>query len=67
LAVVNVPLNVFALILPVTVRFCKPLRFVIVAVVVLIEPAVTLPLTVIADKLPSAVIPSRVPCDKVPL
>ena len=53
--------------MPVTVRPFKPDRFVIVAVVVLIEPALTLPLTVIALRLPSAVMPFKVPCDKVPL
>jgi len=66
-AVVNVPPSVVPVIAPFTLNDVRPVRFAIVAVVVLIEPAVTLPLTVIALRLPSAVMPSRVPCDKVPL
>ena len=66
-AVVSVPLKVLAVILPVTVNPLRPLKFVIVAVVVLIEPAVILPLTVNALKLPRLVILFKVPSLNVPL
>ena len=51
----------------VTVRFSTPLRLVMIALTVLIDPAVTFPDTVIACKLPKAVMLLSVPCDKVPL
>jgi hypothetical protein len=60
-AVVIVPLIVPAVILFVTVRFVRPPKFAIVAVVALKLFVVTLPLTVILLKLPSAVILSSVP------
>ena len=64
---VIVALIVLAAILLVTVRFINPPRLVILAVTALIELAVTLPLTVIADKLPNDVILSSVPCANNPL
>ncbi len=64
---VSVPANVVAVNPPFTVRPVRPVRFAIVAEVVLIEPAVTLPVTVRALKLPRLVILSKVPVLKVPL
>ncbi len=64
---VSVPANVVAVNPPFTVRPVKPVRFAIVALVVLIEPAVTLPATVNALKLPRLVILLIVPSDSVPL
>jgi hypothetical protein len=60
-AVVIVADTVPAVILFVTVRFVRPPKFAIVAVVALNVFVVTLPLTVILVRLPSAVILSSVP------
>jgi len=65
--VVNVPASVVAVIPPFTVRPVRPVRLAIVALVVLIEPAVTLPVTVNALKLPRLVMLLIVPSDSVPL
>ena len=64
---VNVPPSVVPVIAPLTLKDVKPLKLAIVAVVVLIDPAVTLPLTVKAVKLPRLVILFKVPVDNVPL
>ena len=67
LAVVNVPLMVLAVILPVTVNALNPLRLVIVALVALTVPACTVPDT---DKLvnwPSAVMFGWLAVVNVPL
>ena len=66
-AVLIVPPKVVPVIAPFTVKLVKPLRFVIVAVVVLIEFDVMLPLTVNAVKLPKLVILAKVPAASVPL
>ncbi len=63
----SVPAKVVAVNPPFTVRPVRPVRFAIVALVVLIEPAVTLPVTVKPLKLPRLVILSKVPVLKVPL
>ncbi len=66
-AVVSVPAKVVAVKPPFTVKDVRPVRLLIVAEVVLIEPAVTLPVTVNALKLPRLVILFNVPLDRVPL
>ena len=66
-AVLIVPPKVVPVIAPFTVKLVKPLRFAIVAVVVLIEFDVMLPLTVNAVKLPKLVILAKVPAASVPL
>ena len=63
----NVPASVVAVIPPFTVRPVRPVRLAIVALVVLIDPAVTLPVTVKALKLPRLVMLLIVPSDRVPL
>ena len=67
MAVVSVALIVLASMLFVTVKLVRPPKFVMFAVVTLIELAVILPLAVIAVKFPSEVILSNVPCDNDPL
>ena len=62
-----VPPKVVPVIAPLTVKLVKPLRLAIVAVVVLIEFDVMLPLTVNAVKLPKLVILAKVPAASVPL
>ena len=66
-AVLIVPAKVVPVIAPLTVKLVKPLRLAIVAVVVLIEFDVMLPLTVNAVKLPKLVILANVPAASVPL
>ena len=63
----KVPANVVAVIPPFTVRPVRPVKLAMVALVVLIEPAVTLPVTVSELKLPRLVILSKVPVLNVPL